>query len=174
MKKNLILIGFMGTGKTTVGAALAEELGLVHRDLDDAIIAKAGCTIPEIFAQKGEVYFRDLETEVLSELLQEQPQVLTTGGGAVLRKENVQCMLEGGLVIALSATEQELIRRLEADEGRPLLAGGVAQRVRTLLQERKDAYSFAPIQVDTTEKSVAEIVGEILSAMTEFGDFRQD
>ncbi|QQE72927.1 shikimate kinase [Brevibacillus composti] len=174
MKNNLILVGFMGTGKTTVGAALAAELGMRHRDLDETIVNRAGSTIPAIFAEKGEAFFRDLESELLAELLGEEGQVLTTGGGAVLRKENVACMLAGGTVIALSAAEEELIRRLESDQQRPLLAGGVAERVRTLLKERKDAYSFAPVQVDTTGKTVGEIVAEIRQAVVEKGGFRGD
>lgn len=158
---NLVLVGFMGTGKTTVGAALAKELGLVHNDLDDAIEEGEGCPVPVLFAEKGEAYFRDVESKRLSELLDQGPQVLTTGGGAVLRPQNVEVMLKKGTVIALTASEEELIRRLEHDTKRPLLAGGVAQRVRHLLAERAGAYDFAPIQIDTTGKSVADIVADI-------------
>jgi shikimate kinase len=166
---NVILVGFMGTGKTTVGSALAQALGIPHRDLDEAIAEREGCSIPELFATKGEQYFRDAESAALRDLLRERPQVLTTGGGAVLRPENVRLMLQEGTVIALSATEQELIRRLEGDTGRPLLAGGVADRVRRLLEERKGAYDFAPIQIDTTGKDVSEIVAEIRGRMVESG-----
>jgi shikimate kinase len=172
--KNIILIGFMGTGKTTVGRSLAEHLGWRHVDLDDAIINREGCSIAELFEQKGEAYFRDLEASLLHELLKEQNQVLTTGGGAVLRAENVQAMLSGGTVVALKATEEELIRRLSADTGRPLLAGGVAERVRKLLTDRAGAYDFAAIQIDTTGKKVDAIVAEIIDRMVETGAFRRD
>lgn len=165
--KNLILVGFMGTGKTTVGVALADSLGIAHKDLDHAIIEEAGCSIPELFARHGEAYFRDLESRLLSQLLDNGPQVLTTGGGAVLRKQNVEVMLAKGTVIALHASEEELIRRLENDTSRPLLAGGVAERVRTLLAERAGAYDFAPIQVDTTEKSLQAVVDEIRAQVVE-------
>ncbi|GED51859.1 MULTISPECIES: shikimate kinase [Brevibacillus] len=174
MRNNLILVGFMGTGKTTVGAALSEELGMIHRDLDEAIVERAGCTIPQLFEQKGEAFFRDMEAAVLADLLKQHGLVLTTGGGAVLRAENVQRMLEGGLVVALSATEEELVRRLERDQNRPLLAGGVAQRVKALLEQRKDSYTFAPVQIDTTGKEVAEIVAEIRLAMVEKGLIGKD
>ncbi|MGI6188049.1 shikimate kinase [Brevibacillus sp. MCWH] len=171
---NVIFVGFMGTGKTTVGSALAKDLGIPHRDLDEAIAEREGCSIPELFATKGEQYFRDAESAMLRELLQEKPQVLTTGGGAVLRPENVRLMLSEGTVIALSAAEEELIRRLAGDTGRPLIAGDVAQRVRRLLDERKGAYDFAPIQIDTTGKDVSDIVAEIRGRMVESGLIGRD
>lgn len=172
--KNIILIGFMGTGKTTVGRTLAQQLGWRHVDLDDAIIEHEGCSIAQLFEQKGESYFRELEASLLQQLLNGQDQVLTTGGGAVLRAQNVQAMRAGGTVIALQATEEELIRRLSADTGRPLLAGGVRERVSKLLQERAGAYDFADIQIDTTGKKVEEIVAEIIARMVEIDSFRGD
>lgn len=164
---NLVLVGFMGTGKTTVGAALAASLGMKHKDLDDAIVENEGRTIPEIFTDQGEAYFRDVETRYLTEILEDGPQVVTTGGGAVLRQQNVEIMLAKGIVIALHATEEELIKRLESDTGRPLLAGGVAERVRTLMAQRAGAYDFAPIQIDTTGKSLVDIVTEITGQVVE-------
>ncbi|MFS0554122.1 shikimate kinase [Brevibacillus sp. 179-C9.3 HS] len=164
---NLVLVGFMGTGKTTVGAALAASLGMKHKDLDHAIVESEGRSIPDIFADQGEAYFRGVETKCLAQLLDEDPQVLTTGGGAVLRQQNVEMMLAHGIVIALHATEEELIKRLENDSGRPLLAGGVAARVRTLMAERAGVYDFAPIQVDTTGKSLSDIVMEITNQVVE-------
>jgi shikimate kinase len=171
---NIILVGFMGTGKTTVGRALAERLKRRHLDLDEAIITHEGCSIAQVFEQKGEAYFRDLETSLLHELLKGQNQVLTTGGGAVLRAENVRAMLDGGTVIALAASEEELIRRLSADTQRPLLAGGVAERIKKLLRERAGAYDFAHIQIDTTGKKVDAIVAEIMKRMVEIGAFGGD
>ncbi|MCK9910192.1 hypothetical protein MXD81_13690, partial [Microbacteriaceae bacterium K1510] len=119
--------------------------------------------IAAIFEQKGEAYFRDLESTLLRTLLSKNDQVITTGGGAVLRPENVRAMISGGTVVALTATEEELVRRLSVDSSRPLLAGGVAERVRTLLEQRAGAYDFAPIQVDTTGKSSEQIVAEIMT-----------
>lgn len=172
--KNVVLVGFMGTGKTTVGAALSEALGIVQKDLDEVIVAKEGSSIPALFAERGEAYFRDAESKYLDELLDEGPQILTTGGGVVLRKQNVENMLKKGTVVALFASEEELIRRLTNDTGRPLLAGGVAQRVRTLLQERAGAYDFAPIQIDTTGKSLQAIVAEITARLIETDENGED
>lgn len=172
--KNVVLVGFMGTGKTTIGAALSKELGISQIDLDEFIVKREGCSIPELFAEKGEAYFRDAESTYLEELLAEGPHIVTTGGGVVLRQRNVQAMVTNGTVVALSASEEELIRRLANDTGRPLLAGGVAQRVRTLLAERAGAYDFAPIQIDTTGKSVPQIVEEIVRQLTEIGQGGED
>ncbi|QRG69755.1 shikimate kinase [Brevibacillus choshinensis] len=172
--KNVVLVGFMGTGKTTVGAALSKALGIVQKDLDEVIVEKEGCSIPTLFAERGEAYFRDAESKYLDELLDAGPQILTTGGGVVLRQRNVSAMLQKGTVVALFASEEELIKRLENDTGRPLLAGGVAERVRTLLKERAGAYDFAPIQIDTTEKELQAIVAEITSRLTESGENGED
>ncbi|MCK9906006.1 shikimate kinase, partial [Frankia sp. Cpl3] len=155
----------MGTGKTTIGRALAKKLKLTHVDLDEAIVQHEGSSIAAIFEQKGEAYFRDLESTLLRTLLSKNDQVITTGGGAVLRPENVRAMISGGTVVALTATEEELVRRLSVDSSRPLLAGGVAERVRTLLEQRAGAYDFAPIQVDTTGKSSEQIVAEIMTRL---------
>ncbi|RNB89149.1 shikimate kinase [Brevibacillus nitrificans] len=165
--KNVVLVGFMGTGKTTVGAALSEALGMTQIDLDEEIVRREGKSIPALFAEQGEAYFRDAESKYLADLLEQGPCILTTGGGVVLRPQNVEVMVQKGLVVALSASEEELIKRLENDTGRPLLAGGVAQRVRTLLAERAGAYDFAPIQIDTTGKSLTAIVEEIKGHLVE-------
>ncbi|MED1794013.1 shikimate kinase [Brevibacillus nitrificans] len=165
--KNVVLVGFMGTGKTTVGAALSEALGMTQIDLDEEIVRREGKSIPALFAEQGEAYFRDAESKYLTDLLEHGPCILTTGGGVVLRPQNVEVMVQKGLVVALSASEEELIKRLENDTGRPLLAGGVAQRVRTLLAERAGAYDFAPIQIDTTGKSLTAIVEEIKRHLVE-------
>lgn len=169
---NIILVGFMGTGKTTIGKVLASRLTLHHVDLDEVIVEHVGCSISTLFQEKGETYFRDLESTLLSTMLNQQDQVLTTGGGAVLRLENREAMLASGTVIGLCATEEELIRRLASDQQRPLLAGGVDERVKTLMKERAGAYDFAPVQIDTTGKSVDAIVDEILMKLVELNSFR--
>lgn len=174
MKTNFVLVGFMGTGKTTVGVRLAQRLGKQHVDLDQSIVEYEKNDIPTIFQQKGEDYFREVESTLLQELLQKEDIVLTTGGGAVLRKGNVASMMEQSMVIALTATPEEIIRRVSQDTNRPLLAGNVRERVTALLEQRKGMYDFAPIQVDTTDRSVEEIVEEIIKKTIEHRDFRRD
>ncbi|WP_438446697.1 shikimate kinase [Gorillibacterium sp. sgz5001074] len=165
MYRNVILVGFMGTGKTTVGRLLADELGWTFKDSDAEVEERAGMAIREIFAEQGEERFRELETEALRILLAGEKRVVSTGGGAVLREENRRLMAEGGLVVALNAGEAAIIARVSGDPNRPLLQGDVEQRVRTLMEARREAYRFAPLQIDTeplTAEQVAAIIREEL------------
>ncbi|MDT3425689.1 shikimate kinase [Paenibacillus forsythiae] len=159
---NLILVGMMATGKSSVGALLAEELGYELVDLDHAIIRKEGRSVSDIFAEEGEEYFRALETEVLRETLRSSGQVISTGGGAVLAPVNRDLMLENGIVAALSATAEAIISRVAEDNNRPLLAGNTEDRVRRIMEERKDAYSFAHCTVDTTSLTTAQVCHHVL------------
>lgn len=162
MRNNIILVGMMGTGKSTVGAALAEKAGYRLIDLDQQIEEEAKCTIPELFANYGEPYFRDMESALLSRVLQEGGVVLATGGGAVLREENRSIMLEQGWVVALTADLESILKRVGEDPGRPLLAGGAKERLTVLLEERKHAYDFAHVKIDTTGKTPDVLASEIL------------
>ncbi len=153
----------MGTGKSTVGALLATETGMRMVDLDEQIVLEAGLSIPEIFADKGEAYFRDLESEILSKVLSQSGIILSTGGGAVLREANRNVMLAGGKVFALRATAEEILGRVGQDPNRPLLAGDAEQRIKILLDERKQAYDFAHYAIDTTGKDAARVAVEILT-----------
>ena len=172
--ENMILIGFMGTGKSTVGKAMASRLARPLVDIDQAIVSHLGVDIPTIFQVNGEKYFRDTETSILQQILMKKGQVVTTGGGAVLRAQNVTTMLSNGIVIALHASEDEIVKRVSSDRGRPLLAGNAKERVKTLLEERRGAYDFAHIHIDTTGKSVADIVEKIMTDMVEKAGFRRD
>lgn len=166
MHRNIILIGFMGTGKSTVGQALAAALDWTFVDMDERIVEKAGQSIPEIFATHGEAYFRDLESDVLHELAGGAKQVIATGGGAVLRPANREVMLKGGLVVNLKADAETIIHRVKGDANRPLLAGDVEERVRKLLQERRGMYDYAHLAIDTSSMQVDEIVKTILAHAT--------
>ncbi|WP_019911524.1 shikimate kinase [Paenibacillus sp. HW567] len=160
--KNIILVGMMATGKSTVGALLAEELGYELIDLDHVIIQKEGRSIAEIFAGGGEDYFRKIESAVLKEMLEGEGRIISTGGGAVLAPGNAEVMLEKGLVVALTATEEAIVARVSGDQNRPLLTGNAQERVRAILEQRRNAYHFAHCTVDTTELSVAEVSEWIL------------
>lgn len=161
MFRNVILAGFMGTGKTTVGRQLAERLGWTFMDSDRYVEEQAGMSIREMFAEKGEPYFRELETEALRTLLSGEHRVVSTGGGAVLKEENRRLMLEGGLAVALRAEEATVVSRVRGDANRPLLQGNVEERVRTLMEARRNAYDFAPLQIDTDRLTVEQIVERI-------------
>jgi len=166
MNKNIILIGFMGTGKTTVGLRLAETLGWTFTDTDQQIEKLAGKPIPEILAEEGEEHFRQLETKVLESLGSRERLVVSTGGGAVLRAANREAMLRSGLVVALKADAETIISRVRGDTNRPLLAGDPEGKVRQLLQERAGAYDFAHVTIDTSHLAVEDIVRAILAHAT--------
>lgn len=162
---NVILIGFMGTGKTTVGRALATRLGWLFVDSDHYIEERAGETVSAMFARHGEAYFRAVETSALKEILGGSGQVVATGGGAVLAEENRGIMLSGGLVAALKASPTTIIKRVRGDTSRPLLAGDVEERVYRLLDARKSAYDFASLQLDTDKASVEQLVDELIARL---------
>lgn len=163
-KQNIILIGMMGTGKSTVGDLLAMELGYRLIDLDAAVVEKAGMTIPEIFERHGEPHFRELENETLRQVLASgEGVIVATGGGAVLRPDNCELMLQGGLVVALTADAEHIIARVQEDRNRPLLAGNAEERVRALLEERRDAYRFAHCTVETSGLAAEEVMRAILA-----------
>jgi shikimate kinase len=165
MKERIFLIGFMGTGKTTVGSRLAERLGWSMFDTDEEIVRREGRTIPEIFAAEGEPYFRQRETEMLAELSTCDQAVITTGGGTVLAEVNRDRLRSSGLVVALEATVDEIVRRVSADENRPLLdteVGERRQRVEQLMAARQGLYDFAELCVDTSARDVESIVEEVM------------
>ncbi|WP_248630983.1 shikimate kinase, partial [Paenibacillus riograndensis] len=107
--KNIILVGMMATGKSTVGALLAEELGYELVDLDHVIIQQKGRSIAELFAEGGEEYFRRIESAVLKDVLEGEGRIISTGGGAVLAPGNADMMLQHGFVVALTASEDAII-----------------------------------------------------------------
>ncbi|KIL41177.1 shikimate kinase [Gordoniibacillus kamchatkensis] len=164
-KNNIVLVGFMGTGKSTVGALTAERLGWTFADTDRWIEEKTGKTIPEIFAEQGEAAFREYESEALHELLGGKHMVLATGGGAVLAGANRACMLAGGLVVALTAPMATIIERVRGDSNRPLLQGDASERVRTLLEKRRGAYDFAHMTIDTADLEPAAVAARIVAAL---------
>ncbi len=161
MQRNIVLVGFMGTGKTTVGRILANRLGWTFTDTDAFIQEQAGMTISRMFEEHGEAFFRQRETEALRELLQRRNQVVSTGGGAVLLEENRRLMLESGLVVAMNAEESVIVERVRGDKGRPLLQGDVVERVHTLVEARRHAYDFAPVQLHTDRLSPEEAARRI-------------
>jgi shikimate kinase len=159
----IFLIGFMGSGKTTVGRLLAGRLGWSFADLDERIARAAGLPIPEIFAREGEPGFRRRETEALRLAAAEKRVVLATGGGAACRDENLTLMLEAGHVAALAVSPQEAVRRAGAASGRPLLDGAadpVAAAV-ALLAARQPFYARAHWRVETEGRTPAEVAEEI-------------
>ncbi len=160
---NLVLTGFMGTGKSEVGRRAARRLGRPFVDMDALIEEREGRTIPQIFATRGEPYFRALEAALVRELSARQGLVIATGGGALVPEENRRLMVASGVVVCLWADEETLIARLREDTHRPLLARPDWEDVlRALLARRRPAYEALPYHVDTTGKRVDEVVDEVI------------
>lgn len=160
----IVLVGLPGSGKSTVGRALARRLGLVCVDSDHEIEHRLGCTIAAYFADRGEAAFRDLEEAVIDELSQRQGLVLSTGGGAVLRQANRQRLHERGTVIYLRSSPEQLYRRLRHDTKRPLLQGGdPLQKLRSLHAERDPLYrECAHYVIDTHGATLPMLVNRVL------------
>jgi shikimate kinase/3-dehydroquinate synthase len=170
---NIVLTGFMGTGKSRVGREVADRLGRPFLDLDDLIVKRAGKTIPEIFAEDGETAFRVLEDQACQGLREASAQVIAAGGGAVLNPENREALAAGGTVICLEATPDIIARRLAGGDGRPLLSGVSRQdRIAELLAQRASVYAALPHHLDTSPLTVdqaAERVMGIASGLPEGG-----
>jgi shikimate kinase len=164
-RRNLVLIGFMGTGKTTIGRHCAARRGVRLYDSDHEIERRAGCSIPHLFAARGEATFRELERDVIADLSRPRGVVLSTGGGVPLDAQNAACLRAGGLVILLKAAPEVILRRIGNAQSRPLLAQSSDPRARIaeLLEEREEAYrTAAHCCVDTTGRTTAELVSAIL------------
>ncbi|MET3507007.1 shikimate kinase [Halalkalibacter oceani] len=160
MKQHYYLTGFMGSGKTTIGQALANELSFNVIDTDQWIEEQEKQRISELFQTKGEPYFRKQETKAL-ETIAGQRLIITTGGGIVIKEENRQLMKEKGNIIYLKCDIEEILRRLQDDETRPLLQGKDKAKIEQLFLARKAFYEDADIIIDTTGRTVNDIINEL-------------
>ncbi len=168
MKDNIILIGFMGSGKTTVGHLLAEKTGRTFLDTDEEIVRCEGRSINEIFADQGEAYFRDLETAQLKILLgREDSLVISVGGGLPVRKENRKMLHELGTVIFLQAGVEALAARLAGDTARPMLSGyDLIRRIRELMDRRMDDYmDAADVMLRTDDMDPQEVTDYLVKTV---------
>ena len=163
--RNLILTGFMGTGKTTIGKLAAEKLKFRFIDMDDEIEQRIQKSISQIFAEDGEEAFRNIESELFRELLDNDGLVIATGGGTLVNSENRVLALEDDLcTICLTASSEEIVRRVNGDEKRerPLLSvERPVERVEELLVQRRSTYDGIPWQINTDSISADEIVDKI-------------
>jgi shikimate kinase len=168
MARALILTGFMGTGKSSVGKIVAKMTGRRYMDLDRIIVERTGRTITEIFDNDGESCFRKEETEALRETIQASDLVLSTGGGAVLAGENRALMRGAGAVVNLTASPEVILKRIESCEQRPLLRDRkTVADIARMLAEREQCYAEADIRIDTDAKTMEDVAAEILSFLKE-------
>lgn len=165
---NLILVGFMGSGKTSVGRRVAQRLGYSFLDTDQFIENEIGCTIAEIFSIQGEDYFRTLERRLAARLSKLQNTVIATGGGMMVQPGNLERLRKAGPIVFLNAEREDLMRRLERDTRRPMLKKGELEAtVERLMAERLPVYKQSDIIVSTGGKSINRICGEIIRKIAE-------
>lgn len=161
----VVLVGFMASGKTTVGRLLADRLGWIHIDLDAEIERVHAKTVAEIFETEGEPAFRALEAELTPDVLARERVVLTPGGGWIANPAAAAAVPAGTLTVWLRVSADEVVRRLHDGEGqrtRPLLGGGdLRTRVEELLAAREPLYARAEITIETTGRTPAEIAAEL-------------
>lgn len=164
MKKSIVLIGFMGAGKTTVGKLLAQKMNCEFLDTDECIELAEGRSISEIFAEDGEGAFRNMETALLHKLLlKETPFVLSVGGGMPVREENRALLRSLGEVIYLKASKETIIARVAGDTSRPLLRGGaLEEKVDSLMSSRASLYEDTAHFVAETDRKTPDVLAEEL------------
>lgn len=164
IKGSLFLIGFMGAGKSSVAAALGNALKREVLEMDQCISEQEKMTIPEIFAQKGEAYFRQCETQLLRDCANREPQVVSCGGGVPMRQENVEAMRACGTVVLLTARPEVILERVKDDHNRPLLEGHKdVPYISGLMEQRRPHYeAAADLTVDTSDLTIQEVCREIL------------
>jgi shikimate kinase len=159
---NIVLTGFMGTGKSAVGRILSERLGRPLLDADDVLEQETGRTVPQIFSEEGEEGFRELEKKVVQKLASAQAQVITTGGGAVLDPENRAALEAAGILICLRAQPETILARIEMEAHRPLIEGGDRlKKIQELLSARAGIYDQIPHQVDTDGQTPLQVAKKI-------------
>lgn len=166
--RTVVLVGPMGSGKSTVGRALAQRLGMVHVDTDDLVTEAADASIEEVFARDGESRFRALETAALTEALA-TPAVVSTGGGIVVAPANRTLLQDSeAFVVWLDGSIDALTARVGSGRGRPLLQGDVRAALREKIVERAPGYlEVADLRVDTTAMRQVDCVDAIVAAMEE-------
>ncbi len=164
MQKNIMLIGFMGTGKSTVASYLCEKYGMDLVEMDELIAKQEGMSIPDIFAKRGEEYFRDLETKLIVRLQGETNKVVSCGGGVVLRERNVEEMKKNSSIVLLTAEPITILERVKDDDNRPLLRGNKnVEFISEMMDKRREKYeAAADVIISTDGKDVETICSEIM------------
>lgn len=161
--KNIFLIGFMGTGKSTVARCMREKFHMEIIEMDELIAEREGMSIPEIFGKYGEEYFRDLETKFLVEIQEKDNFVVSCGGGIVLRQQNIKEMKKNGNIVLLTASPETILERVKYDNKRPLLRGKKnVEAIREMMEARRESYEgVADITIHIDRKGAARICKEI-------------
>jgi shikimate kinase len=161
--RNITLAGFMGTGKSTVGRILARKLGYRFIDVDEEIEREQGVSITHIFSEMGEPYFRQLERDMIKTLSLREGLVISAGGGAVIDERNIEAMKQGGALVCLSATPDDIMKRVGKSGNRPLLqVPDPMAKIIELMSKREPFYRKADVTVDTSMKTPEEVAAEVI------------
>lgn len=166
MRKNIVITGFMGTGKSVVAKELARKLKMEFIDMDRIIEERQGTSIADIFAGYGEKYFRAQENKLVKELSKEENMVIATGGGTLLSSDNARVLSQRGQIICLYADSQTIYNRLKRKNNRPLLNGeNILDKINHLMKERKKIYDNIKWKIDTTSITTREVVDKVINLL---------
>ena len=167
--RTIVMVGMMGAGKSSIGRRLATRLGMAFADADTEIEQAANQSIPDIFEQHGEAYFRDGERRVIQRLLDGKPKVLATGGGAFIQPETRAAIQQAGISIWLKADRDLLLSRVKRRNNRPLLKGGdPAEIIERLIAERYPIYAEAAIHIQSRDIAHDAVIDDILAALADY------
>jgi shikimate kinase len=165
-KGNVILCGFMATGKSSVGKKLAAVMDYNFLDMDAAIEAEEGCSIPQIFSSRGEPAFRELESRMVDRIAEQCGYVVATGGGTIVNPRNLEVLRRCGILVNLTADIPTILLRAGSGDDRPMLrAPNREERIRSLMEQRAHAYAQADFSVDTSLLSIDEVVQLIVNKL---------
>lgn len=170
--KNIFLIGYMGSGKSSVATHMAKAYGMEVMEMDELIVRREGMSISDIFKKHGEEFFRDSESRLLQEICLQENKVVSCGGGVVLRSQNVEEMRKSGRIVLLSAKPDTILKRVKDDNSRPLLAGNKTLAfISDMMEKRREKYEgAADIIVQTDDKSVVSICEEMIERIKNMGE----
>jgi shikimate kinase len=169
--RTIVMVGMMGAGKSSIGRRLASRLGMAFADADTEIEQAANATIPEIFEEHGEAYFRDGERRVIQRLLDGRPKVLATGGGAFIQPDTRAAIQAAGISIWLKADRDLLLSRVKRRGNRPLLKDGdPAEIIEKLIAERYPIYAEAAIHIQSRDIAHDAVIDDILAALADYLD----
>ncbi len=164
--KTIVLTGMMGSGKTTVAKLLAQELNLEMIDIDSLIEQNEKLSIAEIFTQKGEIYFRQIEKQTIENILKSENQIISLGGGSIENQQTREFLLNNSKLIYLETSPETIFNRIKNNTTRPLLCGNMSiEKISEILTKRESNYISAHIKITTDNKSPNEVTREILGVL---------